>query len=45
MEKILKLLLEHIDVIISAVVGLLGGMQIEKIVYKKNGWIIHEEIY
>ena len=41
-SKILSFLLEHIDVIISAVIGLLGGMQIEKIIIKNltisDGW-------
>lgn len=35
-NKVLSFLLEHIDVIISAVIGLLGGMQIEKIIIKNN---------
>ena len=35
-SKILSFLLEHIDVIISAVIGLLGGMQIEKIIIKNS---------
>ena len=35
-NKVLSFLLEHIDVIISAVIGLLGGMQIAKIIIKNN---------
>lgn len=35
-NKILSFLLEHVDVIISAIVGLLGGMQIEKIIIKNS---------
>lgn len=35
-SNILSFLLEHIDVIISTVFGLLGGMQIEKIVIKNS---------
>ena len=35
-SNILSFLLEHIDVIISAVIGLLGGMQIEKIIIKNS---------
>lgn len=35
-SNILSFLLEHIEAIISAVIGLLGGMQIEKIVIKNS---------
>lgn len=35
-SNILSFLLEHIEAIISAVIGLLGGMQIEKIIIKNS---------